>query len=1028
MNLFKTLVSIFFLVGLFALSAQAQDTTIVIQLSIPIISGNNDVEEQTAGQMYINSTDLELTEDGDPQIIGLHFEDINIPIGASINAAYIQFATDEISTSNCNLEIRAEAVSDATAFTAEDYNVSDRTTTNEFTEWAPNNWIVLNAAGAAQQTPDLLTVLQAIVDQTSWTAGNDLNFIISGSGKRTAIAFEANPDLAPRLEIEYSFTVFNGNLEGIFINELMAVNDHIFDEYNEADDWLELYNSNDFSVSLQGIYLSDDANDLTKWQIEAPLYIEPNGFSLFWLDDAPEQGEHHVPFKLSGAGETVFISQLQDGVLVNLDAVTFGEQVPNISYGRDNDGSNDWVLFGETSPNASNNGNGLFLDANLDITPKGGVYSSGQAIVMSTDDPTAVIRYTLDGSIPSANSTQYAAAISLSDPTLLQAALFKPGYAASKIENEYYLIGTDHELPVVQISIAPNYLWDQEEGMYISGNNGELGYCSDDIPRNWNRDWERPVSFRYITPEGEEAFVVNAGMKIGGGCSRAYQMKGLNFFLRDGNSIQYPLFEQLDIEEFKRFKLRASGNDFARTFIRDGSLQAMLYNQVDIDLMAYEPVVTYLNGEYWGVYGMREFFSKHYLANHHNVAKDSLDLLKNPYYYPEVKEGDLTAWDELTDYITNTNLSDNQAYSWVTNKLDVNEFINYHATQIYITNYDWPANNVTVWRDRNDGKFRWMLYDMDLSSGYGLWLPAGVDYNAIGHATNTFGFEWPNGPASTLLFRRMLQNEGFEEEFSQRICTFGQTIFSPERSGYFIDSLQQRITSEVSDIQNTFNNAPAEIQFWNSNPMGGTASNWLSNINDFKDFFEERMPYVLQNFENKFNYSGHFNLTINYDENTNGTVVFHQNEMKIPYQYSGDYFRNVPIRITAIPKEGYHFVRWEETGVTEAIIDFVASSESTLTPIFEDDIVSTNAIDKSNHLLDAFPNPANKSLTIQFQQHPTHLLNLKVYDVLGRVIYQMELTGSANVQEHIIDLKNWEEGVYLLELGMETKRISVVRD
>ena len=94
------------------------------------------------------------------------------------------------------------------------------------------------------------------------------------------------------------------------------------------------------------------------------------------------------------------------------------------------------------------------------------------------------------------------------------------------------------------------------------------------------------------------------------------------------------------------------------------------------------------------------------------------------------------------------------------------------------------------------------------------------------------------------------------------------------------------------------------------------------------------MDNVLNHYENYFDYDGHFNLNINFDETTKGTVVFHTNEMKIPYQYSGEYFNDVPIRIKAIPKDGYYFLKWEETGVTNPVIDFTSNINAILTPIF----------------------------------------------------------------------------------------------
>ena len=134
-------------------------------------------------------------------------------------------------------------------------------------------------------------------------------------------------------------------------------------------------------------------------------------------------------------------------------------------------------------------------------------------------------------------------------------------------------------------------------------------------------------------------------------------------------------FEGLDVDRFERFKLRASGTDFPFTRIRDAAIQSMLFNQVDIDQMAYRPVVLYLNDEYWGFYGLREFYSKHYLAAHHGVDEDSIDMIKLPHNtFRELKEGDFEAWDELTDFFHNNDFTKENTYQQILEKIDVNEY------------------------------------------------------------------------------------------------------------------------------------------------------------------------------------------------------------------------------------------------------------------------------------------------------------------------------------------------------------------
>ena len=352
-------------------------------------------------------------------------------------------------------------------------------------------------------------------------------------------------------------------------------------------------------------------------------------------------------------------------------------------------------------------------------------------------------------------------------------------------------------------------------------------------------------------------------------------------------------------------------------------------------------------------------------------------------------------------------------------KMDMNEFMNYNIAEMYSANYDWPANNVAVWRNRNGGKFRWMFYDLDISSGFAQWSPSDAEFNAIVHATTTAGADWPNNPESTLFLRKIMQNQFFRNEFVQRTCTFGQTIFSPDRAEHFIDSLSTKVSSEVPGLINKFNNPPADWFMWNASPVGGTVGFWNFHLSQFKNFWEDRLDNVLSNYENFFDFNGHYNLNINYDESTNGTVVFHSNEMKIPFQYNAKYFDDVPILIRAIPKNGYYFWKWLETGETSEVINFASSTDTVLTPLFlENGTVATHELEEDFNL-EISPNPANSIVFINIQNSNSTDIEIRVYNVVGKEIFVKDITSKNRNHQFSIDVSEWESGVYFLcgEIG-----------
>ena len=178
-----------------------------LPLEVTVTSSDDDAEELNSdGNMYITSTDLELINDDDyaggDQTIGLRFTNVNIEQGSRISNAYIQFTVDEVSTGTCSLNVMVEDTDNSTEFTSLAYNISNREVTTSVA-WNPPDWTTIGTSDSAQRTSDIATLIQQIIDRPGWTSGNALTVIISGSGRRTAVSFDGNPEMAPILHIEF---------------------------------------------------------------------------------------------------------------------------------------------------------------------------------------------------------------------------------------------------------------------------------------------------------------------------------------------------------------------------------------------------------------------------------------------------------------------------------------------------------------------------------------------------------------------------------------------------------------------------------------------------------------------------------------------------------------------------------------------------------------------------------------------------------------------------------------------------------
>ena len=159
---------------------------------------------------------------------------------------------------------------------------------------------------------------------------------------------------------------------------------------------------------------------------------------------------------------------------------------------------------------------------------------------------------------------------------------------------------------------------------------------------------------------------------------------------------------------FKHFLLHTSGQDSNRTKIRDAFIHKAVKDVIDIEAMDSRPCVVYINGEYWGLYTIREKVNEDYLASYHGVDPDQVDILV---WNGFAKAGSNEAYKALVDYVATHDMQNQEYYDYVTSQIDIDNFIDYLIIESYFGNTD--NGNIKYWRDQNGGKWRWILYDMD---------------------------------------------------------------------------------------------------------------------------------------------------------------------------------------------------------------------------------------------------------------------------------------------------------------------------
>ena len=728
---------------------------------------------------------------------------------------------------------------------------------------------------------------------------------------------------------------------GPVVNEVMAANlSTLRDEDGDYSDWLEIYNLGPEAVDLNGYGLSDDPDEPFKWTFPA-LHLPSGRHLLVFASGKDRKLAHvsvlHANFKIKACGEPLLLTSSSG---TRCDSLHTAHQPLDVSQGRQPDGANRWVFFDEPTPGEPNAGGFPAFAESVAVSLANGFYAGSVSVTLSSSPPAAEIRYTLDGSDPKDGSLRYSAPLRLAETRVLKARFFAPGLLPGPVATRTYLIDERITLPVVSLSTDPAHLFDDDTGIYVEGNSTTKGgYPGSPVgpPANYWEDWERPVHLEFLLPNGRTGFAVEAGVKMFGKTSRRLPQKSFALFARDKYgfpAIDYPLFPGLPITSFKSILLRNAGSDNTynegAVHFRDG-LAATLAGPLDLEKQAHRPSVLFVNGEYWGIYNIREKVNEDFLVAHHRgVDPDSVDILDDYHtLYPLVVEGDAEHYDALIDFLQTHSLDDAQNAARVQTRIDVDNYLDYMAAQIYFANQDGPGHNSKFWRPRSpEGRYRWLLYDTDHSFGLLLFVPTlgfapeAYRNNTLAYYREAHGPGWPNPPESTFLFRKVLENSGFRNDFVNSLADHLNTVFAAEIAGRKLETMVEALEPEM----------PRHLGRW-----GGEMDRWRRNVEVVRQFASRRDGYLRDHVVDEFDLGGTAEIELDISPPGGGRIGINSLEIAA-FPWRGTYFRDIPVRLTALPDPGYRFAAWRDlTPADSASLQLGLSGDLALTALFAAD-------------------------------------------------------------------------------------------
>lgn len=629
------------------------------------------------------------------------------------------------------------------------------------------------------------------------------------------------------IDNQYKLTVSTPN--SVNIDEYADYNNDIDVIINEVsiknNDSIELKNMTNKDIDLTNYFLKDKSGieyHFKDTKIKANSYLVLYGSDIASISN----NKIYLGFKINNNNEVLYL--YKNNQLI--DTFVVGKITENVSIGRNNELEN--VIYKNITIGKENSE--IYYE-NYALSP---TFSNNECYVekgtkvnLTTFD-NSEIYYTLDGSIPSKKSKKYTGEITINKNTVIRAISYKDGYIESDIVSRTYLTGRKHDLPIVSIATSNNNLFGTN-GIFAMGSGASPYYPYKGA--NFWKDIEVPISFEYYE-NGQLGLSVNSGMKIFGGWSRGEAQKSLSIHFRKKygiNEIIYPFFED-NVNNFTSLVLRNSGQDYGQTKIKDAFLHKVLDGQMDIDKQDYASVVVYVNGNYYGLYNLREKTNLSYVERHQNVLSSEVDLIQGKNV---VVDGSIDEYKKLLNYVKNNNMNTDEAFDYLDSQIDLQELMNYWVVETFYGQTD-PAN-IKFYKTK-DGKWRWILYDLDLT-----FLTSTIRWE-LPFSANVPGHGYYTDPT---LMKNIIKNKKIRQMYIETFAYHLKNTFKPDRMIKILDEMVNDIKKEM----------PYHIDRWYDESIRTSQytilsmNHWQSNINNLKSMIKYRYQNTLNTIKSGLN-------------------------------------------------------------------------------------------------------------------------------------------------------------------------------
>lgn len=648
----------------------------------------------------------------------------------------------------------------------------------------------------------ILTKSGKIVDQVTYTnLENGLAFIKENKWIKSG---KISPGYVNTKEgVENFSKKYLKNKEGLIINEIMNNNtSYLAQNGNEYYDWIELKNNSKKEIHLKDYYLSTNDNRLTEWQLP-DIILAPGEFYIVMASgdtNLSNKTYQHANFKLSEI-ESLYIT---DGKNI-IDSMFISEVPLEYSMGRGEDYG--FFYFSKPTPKEKNGTGILQVATKTEVSKTAGIYNNVDGINLEIE-ANGTIYYTLDGSVPSTKSSKYTDPIFLKSTTVVRTINVEEGKIDSPVTTNSYIVNENHTLPVMSVSMNPN-----------------------DFRRVSSNSWAdlEVASYAEFYEDGK-SFSIPCGFQLFGGSTRGMAKKSfsLKFKKKYGEaSLHYPVFDNRDFSIFNTLVLRSGSQDSENAFLRD-ILTTSLMEDSEAEVQSYKSMILYINGEYWGVYNIREKVDDEFLSNHYNVDGSKGNITRTDYV---VSLGTNKDYKDIVDYVSTHDMTKSSNYEYVKKKVNINSLIDFWIGEIYTTNNDIINSRVFSHPDIDNGKMHFIFYDLD----YSMYFPQNNYYTFMTNPEGMSDFKVP-----TTFMINMFKSQEFKQDFVERISWNLKHVWKKDHVLGRLDEIYNKLKPEMERNQKRW---------------GMTLKDWEDSIKIVREYIEKREGYLLRQTKNFFHLS-----------------------------------------------------------------------------------------------------------------------------------------------------------------------------